>query len=253
MSVAGTPTQFGPAYFQGITIGTLILQGNQATPNSAPDCSKAVDILNKSTIDTRSVKQASDPGFNLAAQLLGAMLNADVGAAVNCQDDKTAINYAIALLAKYGFNGYAAVAANHAGYHALSTSDAAIANTLATILDDYNNNLGCPGSPGVPVLPSLPPIAPLFVSKTTATISSAVGGNFYVEAVGSPQVTITSSSLPSGVTLSQVAPWVSFTPTPGVSLLMVASGAPKGTYTITFTAANGTLPNATQTFTLTIN
>ena len=45
----------------------------------APDCLKAVSLLNKSTIDTGK-KMASDPAFNLAAQLLAAKLNVVAGA-----------------------------------------------------------------------------------------------------------------------------------------------------------------------------
>lgn len=80
--------------------------------------------------------------------------------------------------------------------------------------------------------------APKFISG--ATISGPVGTvfSFTVKTTGYPPPTITSTPLPAGVTLTQH--------TNGTATL-------DGTYlaatqTITFTAANGTAPNATQVF-----
>jgi len=110
----------------------LVLLGSTATPKVAPDCSKAVNLLNKSTV-TAGKKMASDPAFNLAAQLLGAELNFVAGAgktpaAVN------AVNQAVVLLGKYQFDGN--------GYQGkISAADAATMNSLAQTLDNYNNDL----------------------------------------------------------------------------------------------------------------
>jgi type II secretory pathway pseudopilin PulG len=85
--------------------------------------------------------------------------------------------------------------------------------------------------------------APTITSANTATFSKNTSNSFTVTATGSPIPTLSESgALPSGVT---------FDPATGV-----LSGSPpangKGTYAITFTAANGVNPNATQTFTLTV-
>lgn len=109
----------------GIRIGDLVLH--------AGDCVQAVRILNKSRIDTGK-KMSSDPAFNLAAQLLAAKLNVVAGAGT-CPAAVTAINEAQALLDAVNVNGI-----THA---TLSAAQSAQANTLATTLDRYNNNLLC--------------------------------------------------------------------------------------------------------------
>ena len=88
--------------------------------------------LDKSTIDTDK-KMASDPLYNLAAQLVAAELNYAAGAA-KCGPITTAIASANALLTKYGFTGTGSYAA------AMTAADKQLANSLAQKLDDYNNN-----------------------------------------------------------------------------------------------------------------
>ena len=109
----------------------LVLHGSTATPNAAPDCTKAVRLLDKSTIDTNK-KMASDPAFNLAAQLLAAELNFTAGAAKN-GTVISAVNQAVLLLGKYKFDGKT--------HTKISAADATTMNNLATILDNYNNNV----------------------------------------------------------------------------------------------------------------
>lgn len=117
----------------GITIGTLILHGSTSTPNTAPDCLKAVRLLDKSTIDAAK-KMSSDPAFNLAAQLLAADLNVKAGA-LTCPSAISAINDAQTLLAAVHFNGIT--------HDKLNAAQSTQANSLATTLDRYNNNLLC--------------------------------------------------------------------------------------------------------------
>ena len=117
----------------GITIGTLTLHGARVKPNTAPDCLKAVRLLNKSTIDTGK-KMSSDPAFNLAAQLLAAKLNVTAGAGT-CPAAVSAINDAQTLLAAVHFNGIT--------HDRLTAAQTTQANNLATTLDRYNNNLLC--------------------------------------------------------------------------------------------------------------
>jgi hypothetical protein len=112
----------------------LVLKGNPtSTPTNikpAPDCAKAVNLLDKTTIDGRK-KQASDPLFNMTAQLVGAELNRFSGAGIN---GTTIINIdrAVVLNGKYKFNGL-----NYSPK--LTTADTNLANCLATQLDKYNN------------------------------------------------------------------------------------------------------------------
>jgi hypothetical protein len=119
---AGTP----------FTLGSLVLDPNVL--GAATACKDAVRILSKSTIGS-GTKKASDPLFNMAAQLLAADLNVFSGAGT-CPAATSAINQAHALLSKYGFDGN--------GYSPkLTKADATLANQLATKLDRYNNNLLC--------------------------------------------------------------------------------------------------------------
>ncbi len=114
-----------------VATGYLVLHGSTATPNVAPDCAKAVALLNKSTFNGK--KMASDPAFNMAAQLVAAELNYVAGAEQK-PAATSAITQAVALLAKYHFDGNGYVGK-------ISAGDAATMNALATTLDQYNNNL----------------------------------------------------------------------------------------------------------------
>jgi hypothetical protein len=122
-ATSGTYAPFGPTFY-------LVLHGSTTKPNSAPDCLKAARLLNKSTIDTGK-KMASDPAFNLAAQLLAAELNYTAGAG-KTPTATSAINQAVLLLGKYKFNGKT--------HTTISAADATTMNNLAKTLDDYNNN-----------------------------------------------------------------------------------------------------------------
>ncbi|MBL8513086.1 MAG: hypothetical protein JNJ55_03770, partial [Betaproteobacteria bacterium] len=85
-------------------------------------------------------------------------------------------------------------------------------------------------------------IAPAFTSATSTTFTYNSFGTFNVTATGTPAPTfsVTAGTLPSGVTLSS-AGVLSGTPTQG------------GTFPVTITATNGVNPDATQSFTLTVN
>jgi hypothetical protein len=123
-ATSGVYDLFGSTYY-------LVLHGSTATPNKAPDCLSAVRLLDKSTINT-GTKKASDPAFNMAAQLVAAELNYTAGAGQTTAAS-SAINQAVLLLGKYHFDGKT--------HTAISAADKATMNTLATILDNYNNNI----------------------------------------------------------------------------------------------------------------
>ena len=107
----------------GIQLGSFYLTTGQ--------CTSAVNLLNKSTM-TGGKKMASDPIFNMVAQLVAAELNVAAGAGI-CGKAAIAIAQANALLIKYNFNG-------NTYSPKLSKADATLANNLATELDLYNNN-----------------------------------------------------------------------------------------------------------------
>ena len=89
--------------------------------------------------------------------------------------------------------------------------------------------------------------SPGFTSAATTTFTVGTPGTFTVTAIGAPAPAITvSGTLPAGVTFVDNgggSGTLSGTPAAGTG----------GTYALTFTAANGVLPDGTQAFTLNVN
>ena len=84
---------------------------------------------------------------------------------------------------------------------------------------------------------------PAFTSSNNTTFTTGAAGSFTVTASGAPSPTFSETgALPSGVSLSPAGA-LSGTPAAGTG----------GSYPITITAQNGIAPNATQSFTLTVN
>jgi len=102
-------------------------------------CDEAVRLLNKSTVDKAAKKMASDPAYNLAAQLMAVELNLQGGAGA-CGGLLTYRQMSQTLLAKYAFNGTSSYTS---GGSKMSAADQALANLLASKLDDWNNNTLC--------------------------------------------------------------------------------------------------------------
>nr|AUN36709.1 hypothetical protein [uncultured bacterium] len=88
---------------------------------------------------------------------------------------------------------------------------------------------------------------PAITSAAVTTFKVGTAGTFTITTAGTPAPTITESgALPAGVTFvnnGNGTAKLSGTPAAGTG----------GTYNLTLTAQNGTTPNATQTFTLTVN
>jgi hypothetical protein len=107
---------------------TFGLYGQNASTTA--DCPYAVSLLDKRNFS--GAKKASDPLFNMAAQLVAVEVNLVAGA-YTCPAVVNAVTAAEGLLAKYKFTGF--------GYTGtVSKADATLANSTATKLDDYNNN-----------------------------------------------------------------------------------------------------------------
>ena len=84
---------------------------------------------------------------------------------------------------------------------------------------------------------------PSITSADHVTFSLGLPGTFTVTAVGSPSPTLSIvGTLPTGVTFDPLTGILSGTPAAGTV----------GTYPLIFNAVNGTLPNASQNFTLTV-
>jgi nitrogen regulatory protein PII-like uncharacterized protein len=88
--------------------------------------------------------------------------------------------------------------------------------------------------------------APAFTSADNATFVAGAAQTFAVTTAGLPIAAIsTGDTLPSGVTLTDNGD--------GTATLAMDSSTAAGVYTFTIKAANGVSPDATQTFTLTVN
>jgi len=135
------PTLDRTVNLKTLTYGSLTLTDTNASPDVASICSQLVNLLNKTTINGGK-KMASDPIFNMVAQLVAADLNGLAGAGVSV-NAMAAINCAHTLLTTIHFNG-------NTYDKPLSAAQINQANCLATALDKYNNNqlvgtcAGCP-------------------------------------------------------------------------------------------------------------
>jgi hypothetical protein len=120
--------------------GDLVLTDTNTNPNVASICTQLVNLLNKTTI-SGGKKMASDPIFNMVAQLVAADLNvlAGAGQSVTVMQLRTCAH---ALLDAIHFNGNS--------YNKLTAAQVNQANCLATQLDRYNNNLSVSACPGCP-------------------------------------------------------------------------------------------------------
>ncbi|MCE7949766.1 MAG: hypothetical protein DYH18_01495 [Xanthomonadales bacterium PRO7] len=86
--------------------------------------------------------------------------------------------------------------------------------------------------------------APAITSANSATFQNGVAGSFTVTTTGFPTPALTvSGTLPSGVT---------FTDNGNGTATLSGTATVSGTYNLTITASNGTAPDATQPFTLTV-
>jgi hypothetical protein len=98
------------------------------------ECEDAVNILDKRTLSGKKV--ASDPFHNLATHLLAAQLNFGAGACTTPEVLAKALE-AETLLDKVNFIGSGYVKPDK------KSTDVALANSLATYLDNYNNGMYC--------------------------------------------------------------------------------------------------------------
>src|SRR5207247_2236184 len=87
------------------------------------------------------------------------------------------------------------------------------------------------------------PSPPAIISGTATTFFLGIANSFTVMATGSPPPTLTESgTLPTGVTFNPATGILNGTPAANTA----------GTYSLTFTASNGSGPDAVQGFTLTL-
>ena len=88
--------------------------------------------------------------------------------------------------------------------------------------------------------------SPVITSTNKAAFKVGTAGSFTITATGTPTPVITElGGLPSGVSFVISGSTAKLSGTP--------AGGTVGTYAVTFSAQNGTLPNAVQAFTLTVN
>jgi hypothetical protein len=122
----------------GITIGVLPMVADADVFNCDLGTENAVSILDKRSIDDGK-KRASDAAYNLASQLLAAIANDSAGAGVCTQAGQAIIDGQL-LLEAIEFDG---TGSYFKGNKSISGYTASDANTLAGILDSYNNGTLC--------------------------------------------------------------------------------------------------------------
>jgi hypothetical protein len=123
----------------GLTVGVLTLIADDDVFDCDQGTEDARSILDKRDI-TNGKKKARDAAYNLASQLLAAIANDTAGAGV-CAAAGQAVIDGQMLLVDIGFDGsgdYFAKKVKQIAGHTASK-----ANTLAGILDSYNNGTLC--------------------------------------------------------------------------------------------------------------
>ena len=101
------------------------------------------------------------------------------------------------------------------------------------------------GSPEYATRASQVTAAPAITSAGSTTFTTGTLGKFTVTTTGTPTAVLSETgTLPTGVTFVDNKD--------GTATLASTAATPAGSTTLTITAANGVLPNATQTFTLTV-
>ena len=121
---------------------------------------------------------------------------------------------------------------------ASSSGTAVVDDLVSLVIEGPDATITCPTGD---TCGGSAPQAPTFTSASSTTFTSGSAASFAVTATGSPNPTFSEvGSLPSGVTFSSSG---------------TLSGTPTATgqFPLSVTATNGELPNATQTFTLTVN
>jgi large repetitive protein len=100
------------------------------------------------------------------------------------------------------------------------------------------------GTPATQAFTLIVDTAPAFTSTNATTFTAGTNGTFTVTASGVPSPTFSESgALPNGVSFNTATGVLSGTPSTGTG----------GTYNLTFTAANGISPDASQSFVLTVD
>jgi hypothetical protein len=120
----------------GITIGLVTLMADDDVFDCDLGTEDARYILDKRDLSPKHKKMASDAAYGLAAQLLAAIANDTAGAGV-CPEAGQAIVDGQQTLVDLGFDG----TGNYC--RRLNSSACQEANTLAGILDSYNNGTLC--------------------------------------------------------------------------------------------------------------
>ena len=116
----------------------------------------------------------------------------------------------------------------------------ALGNTRTLSAADFS----AAGFPTTLVVSDPPGTAPTITSPTSTAFTVGTAGTFTVTATGNPVPGLSvTGALPAGVTFNTTTSVLSGTPAAGTA----------GTWPLRFTATNGTAPNATQDFTLTVN
>jgi hypothetical protein len=85
-------------------------------------------------------------------------------------------------------------------------------------------------------------VSPTITSTNNKTVKNGTGGTFQVTATGTAPITYSLANQPDGVSIDITS-----------GLIAIDATTAKGVYIFTITASNGVLPNAMQSFTLTVN
>ncbi|MCL2695036.1 MAG: hypothetical protein FWE69_01785 [Clostridiales bacterium] len=123
----------------------------------------------------------------------------------------------------------------------LSVINSPVSSTQYRYRCVVSNAVGSVNSNSATLTVSATPAAPVITSANKKSVVSGAGGTFQVTATGTNPIAYSLTGAPTGVTINSTS-----------GLITIAGTVAVNTHTFTITASNGTTPNATQNFTLTV-
>lgn len=177
--------------------------------------------INEGTNGTFTVRLANAPGANVAVTVARTAGDTDISV-----------------------TGGASLTFTPGNYATPQTVTIAAAEDADTVNDSATISVSAPGAATRTVAVTVTDNDPLAPAITTPAKTNGVVGAAYVydvNATGNPTPTYSLTTFPSGMSINPTTGLITWTP------------AATGNFNVTVQAANGVLPNATQTFTIKVN
>ena len=224
----------------GNNSGTLSYQWKADGTNVGTGSSYTVTVADLGKAITLEITSSVETGMITSTATLPVVKKAAPAAPPTpAVDSKTHNSVTLAANSLYQFSSDGATWQDSNVFTGLS------ANTQYTFyqrVKETSDTLPSGAGPGLNATTYVAPVAPTITSANSTSVVNGTGGTFQVTATGAAPITYSLSGQPSGVSINF-----------STGVMTIAGTVAANTYTFTITASNGTAPNATQSFTLTVN